>query len=191
MSKFSKQFNVWHVANDKKYRTATLYRKALCKKFRNWKSPEDYFELLKQVMSLKDKNEKLKADKQLVVVPKFVADWFEANKHNLEYKVWEYIKNWDEQEENEFKMFMDFNVNNPIQTIFKMLDGYTVEKEKLFYLRNKITRAYLFEDAHDEYFEYFNVKRKEMDRRRKAKFTQSEIDGMDAGSYEQIEVKNG
>lgn len=88
-------------------------------------------------------------------------------------------------------MFMDFNVNNPIQTIFKMLDGYTVEKEKLFYLRNKITRAYLFEDAHDEYFEYFNVKRKEMDRRRKAKFTQSEIDGMDAGSYEQIEVKNG
>lgn len=142
-----------------------------------------------------DKMKDWQPPKPLVVVPQYVADWFDINQDDIDGNIKALTINinrnpksgWSEMDE----WFMYFP-NKPIETLISMkLYGYTVEKEKLFYLRNKITRAYLFEDAHDEYFEYFNVKRKEMDRRRKAKFTQSEIDGMDAGSYEQIEVKNG
>lgn len=142
-----------------------------------------------------DKMKDWQPPKPLVVVPQYVADWFDINQDDIDGNIKALTINinrnpksgWSEMDE----WFMYFP-NKPIETLISMkLYGYTVEKEKFFYLRNKITRAYLFEDAHDEYFEYFNVKRKEMDRRRKAKFTQSEIDGMDAGSYEQIEVKNG
>ncbi len=132
--------------------------------------------------------------KPLVVVPEFVADWFEENKHDLEFIVWQYINHWDNQEENEFKTFMDFNVNNPIQTIFKMIDGYTVEKEQLFYLKSKMTgrylRSYTGLGMDDTTLRY-----EEVDDRRACgfgggtTFTQTEIDKLSIGSYEQIEVK--
>ncbi|MGR5844889.1 phage protein [Streptococcus pneumoniae] len=34
---------------------------------------------------------------QPVKVKKFVADWYEANKDNLDYNIWEYIYEWDNQ----------------------------------------------------------------------------------------------
>lgn len=137
-----------------------------------------------------------KYDKQLVVVPKFVAEWFEENKHDLEYKVWQYINHWDEQEENEFKAFMDFNVNNPIQTIFKMLDGYTVEKEKLYLLkhieissRDTTINCYLTHTFTPPFIGHTNFsKGYDMSDVKECHFTQSEIDDMASGSYERIEV---
>ena len=35
---------------------------------------------------------------QKVVVPQFVADWYEKHKDNLEYDIWEYILHWGKQQ---------------------------------------------------------------------------------------------
>ena len=59
------------------------------------------------------------------------------------------------------------------------LDGYTVEKPQLFYLDNKITGMYLSSDG-KEFYEHHKI--------HGFKFTQAEIDSMETGSYEQIEV---
>lgn len=67
-----------------------------------------------------------------------------------------------------------------------ILDGYTVAKEKRFYLKNKLTGLYLYEN--DEGFS-------ECERGSinwalyKTEFTQQETDSMETGSYEQIEVE--
>ena len=74
------------------------------------------------------------------------------------------------------------------------ITGYTVEKEKLFYLKSKMTgrylRSYTGLGMDDTTLRY-----EEVDDRRacgfggETTFTQSEIDDMEVGSYEQIEVK--
>ena len=63
------------------------------------------------------------------------------------------------------------------------LDGYTIEKPQLFYLREKNTNYYLnksknngLELVPNPYFDEDN------------QFTKQEIDSMETGSYEQIEV---
>lgn len=68
------------------------------------------------------------------------------------------------------------------------LDGYTVEKSQLFYLKNKMTRKYLRKSKHtkDDWNEDFD---RAETVNNKTKFTQQEIDSMQTGSYEQIEVE--
>ncbi|EPR8280738.1 DUF1642 domain-containing protein [Listeria monocytogenes] len=80
------------------------------------------------------KESKIKS--KVPVVPQFVADWYEDNKDDLEYKIWEYIRNWDEQDcYSNFYDFMDYDYNEPIETILKMQYGYEVEKEQLYYVQ--------------------------------------------------------
>ncbi|EME7143100.1 DUF1642 domain-containing protein [Enterococcus faecium] len=81
-------------------------------------------------------NTVLKLDEpQKPVVPKFVAEWFEENKDDLEFAIWELcvdsygsakqgMLNWIQQSEN-----------NPIETLIRMKDGYEVEKEPLYYVK--------------------------------------------------------
>lgn len=66
------------------------------------------------------------------------------------------------------------------------LEGYTVEKPQLFYLKNNITGMYLYKKALGGYGEdpSSSIKYLTDD----FKFTQQEIDSMETGSYEQIEV---
>ena len=67
------------------------------------------------------------------VVPQFVADWYEENKDDLEYSIWNYMYSWDSQEDSEFKNWFDHAKNNPLQTIINMHQfGYEVEKEKRY-----------------------------------------------------------
>ncbi|MEG1045894.1 DUF1642 domain-containing protein, partial [Carnobacterium sp.] len=68
------------------------------------------------------------------------------------------------------------------------LDGYTVEKPQLFYLKNKLTGKYLRKSKHtkDDWNE--DIDRVETVNN-KTKFTQQEIDSMQTGSYEQIKVE--
>ncbi len=75
-----------------------------------------------------------------------------------------------------------------------MKDGYTVEKPQLFYLKNKITgkylRSYTGLSMDDTTFRYEEVK----DERvggfgGGTTFTQQEIDSLETGSYEIIEVE--
>ena len=73
------------------------------------------------------------------VVPQYVADWYEERKEELNESIWEYLANWDEQENDDFKRWM-FNVhkNGAIITLVNMHQfGYTVEKEARYTVRLK------------------------------------------------------
>ena len=72
------------------------------------------------------------------VVPHFVADWYEKNKTNLEYNIWEYIYNWDKQNVSQIKTWFDYSSNKPLQTLINMKQfGYEVEKEKRYLVKFK------------------------------------------------------
>ena len=71
------------------------------------------------------------------------------------------------------------------------LDGYTVEKPQLFYLKNKLTTSYLALDINTGYYEHWGeeIIPKLLNKQGyKTSFTKQEIDSMQTGSYEQIEV---
>lgn len=90
----------------------------------------DTLEVLKDLRQLDEQ--------QKVVVPQFVADWYEENKTNLEYNIWEYIYNWDKQDVSQIKGWFDYSSNKPLQTLINMKQfGYTIEKEKLFRVEMK------------------------------------------------------
>lgn len=70
------------------------------------------------------------------------------------------------------------------------LDGYTVEKPQLFYLKNKIK----LEDVGSDLIGYLNLFLTNdgyltSNINRAKKFTQEEIDSMQTGNYEKIEVE--
>ncbi|EOB3422007.1 TPA: DUF1642 domain-containing protein [Enterococcus faecium] len=70
------------------------------------------------------------------VVPQFVADWFEEHKRDLDYNIWEYIREWGQQDRfSDFHQWFDKEPNNPIEILIRMKDGYEVEKEQLYYVR--------------------------------------------------------
>ena len=128
-------------------------------------------------------------DKPLVVVPQIIADAIESipdyysaygaiklidiklTEFPLENEDWKYVHDW---------IFVDDNANKFVKAY---LDGYTVEKEKKYYLCEKNTGYYLTKKSDtlklvvNPYFDETN------------EFTQSEIDKLNIGSYEQIEVE--
>lgn len=74
---------------------------------------------------------------QKVKVPQFVADWYENNKDNFEYNLWEYLTDWEEQEPSNFKNWINYE-NNAFQTLVNMHQfGYEVEKEKRYLVKAK------------------------------------------------------
>ena len=54
-----------------------------------------WWEDVKEIFEQLDEPEKVK-------VPQFVADWYEKKKHDLNHYIWDYIYNWNHQEESEF-----------------------------------------------------------------------------------------
>ncbi|HGF8040266.1 TPA: DUF1642 domain-containing protein [Enterococcus faecium] len=76
---------------------------------------------------------------QKPVVPKFVADWFEDNKHALDLAIFTKIRELDGKRyphETDFENWLDNAENNPIETLIRMKDGYEVEKEPLWAIKN-------------------------------------------------------
>ena len=104
---------------------------------------------------------------QKPVVPQFVADWYEENKDNLEFNIFDYVYRFDQNAGFDFKdWFDDFNTK-PIQTLVNMHQfGYEVEKEKRYLVKMKditISTRYLkyntqsanwFLSGHEEAFPY-------------------------------------
>lgn len=83
-----------------------------------------------------------------VVVPQFVADWYEEHKDNLEYNIWDWMKYNLEPKKREnviFSQWLGKTVNNPVETLIKMkLFGYEVEKEKQYLVKFKgLNRRYI------------------------------------------------
>ncbi|WP_270997862.1 DUF1642 domain-containing protein [Listeria seeligeri] len=77
------------------------------------------------------KNYKQISDDTTPTVPGCVAKWFEENKTDLEYSIWEYIYDFGENGENsnDFFSFMNNTDNKPLETLIMMQYGYYVEKE--------------------------------------------------------------
>ncbi|HFC9129986.1 TPA: DUF1642 domain-containing protein, partial [Enterococcus faecium] len=78
------------------------------------------------------------SEPQKLVVPKFVAEWFEENRHALDLAIFIAIRGLDEEEwphKTDFENWLDVSKNKPIETLIRMKDGYEVEKEPLYYVR--------------------------------------------------------
>lgn len=103
--------------------------------------------LSKQILNVKllDQYDVIKLIEQLdepqkPVVPQFVADWYEENKDEFEYNLWDWISSKDEPEKihSEFAFWVNDVDNNPIQTLVNMHQfGYEVEKEKRYLVKMK------------------------------------------------------
>lgn len=76
------------------------------------------------------------------VVPQFVADWYKKHKNSLEFSIFDYVYQFDRNEESDLKnWFNDINTN-PFQTLVNMHQfGYEVEKEKRYTVRIKNIRS--------------------------------------------------
>ena len=85
------------------------------------------------------------------VTPQFVADWYEKNKDDFEYSVWEYILRWNSQEKSDFYEWMNHANNKPLQTLVNMHQfGYKVEEEKRYIVVMKETKQPLYYNAWDK-----------------------------------------
>ncbi|WP_049473914.1 DUF1642 domain-containing protein [Streptococcus parasanguinis] len=89
---------------------------------------------------------------QKVTIPQFVADWYEEHKSDLDYELWDYVSDWEDQKPSEFKE--GFNKSDKaFQTLVNMHQfGYTIEKEKRYLVKMKGLRedtSYLNYDSID------------------------------------------
>lgn len=86
---------------------------------------------------LKDAD-KIRRELNRPVVKQFVADWYEKHKNSLEFNMFDYVYQFDQNEESDLKdWFNDINTK-PLQTLVNMHQfGYTVEEEKRYYIRLK------------------------------------------------------
>ncbi|UHU66128.1 DUF1642 domain-containing protein [Lactococcus garvieae] len=135
--------------------------------------------------------EKYETDQQqaLPVVPEDVAEWIEI----LKTKGLKPLKNPETYGETGFTEEKLQNIvfwisEHQEDYMRAWLDGYTVEKPQLFYLKNKLTTSYLELDKTNDYFHHTMNPAPYYDMTRKSQFTQQEIDSMQTGSYEKIEV---
>ncbi len=81
-------------------------------------------------------------NKELVPeVPQYVADWYEENKDNLDYNLWNYIMDWEDQEDDVFKNWFN-NSKEAFKTIINMHQfGYKINKEKRYLVKMKNLRS--------------------------------------------------
>lgn len=90
-------------------------------------------------------------------VPQYVIDWYEENKGNLDYNLWNYIMDWEDTEEDSFKRWVN-NSKDAFQTIINMHQfGYKNKEEKKYLVKLIQGGQYLHTDHSGEtYFTAFN-----------------------------------
>ena len=74
-----------------------------------------------------------------VYVPEYVAVWFEENKHALDLAIFTKIRELDDTKyphDTDFENWLDNAENKPIETLIRMKDGYEVEKEPVWAIKN-------------------------------------------------------
>lgn len=88
-----------------------------------------------------------------VEVPQYVIDWYEENKGNLDYNLWNYIMDWEDTEEDSFKRWVN-NSKDAFQTIINMHQfGYSIKKEKKYLVKLIHGGQYLYTETFgDTYF---------------------------------------
>lgn len=81
-------------------------------------------------------------EREKVTVPQFVADWYEKNKNNLDYNIWNYVYEWENQEEDEFRNWFNHS-SEAFQTLINMHQfGYEIEEEKRYLVKMKGISGY-------------------------------------------------
>ena len=94
-----------------------------------------------------------------VVVKKFIANWYEKNKYNLEFNMWDYVYRFDYQEDTSFKEWFNDSKTEPFKTLVNMHQfGYKVE-ENLYVVKFKgikAGKAHLNYDSKDKVWYFDN-----------------------------------
>lgn len=174
--------------------------------YKNWRSNEDFQELSEKLDDTIDaldiarnsrdeferEYKKLKSQLQhqdLLIVPSFVAEWYEEHKDDLDYAIYSLCEESDSGELTEFESWFDIGSNQPILTLARMKDGYKIKEEQKFYLKNKLTDMYLYKKPLGGYGEEptNSIKNLTDD----FKFTQKEINGMDVQGYDKKDEYRG
>ena len=121
----------------------------------------------------------------LPFVPECVAEFITKVKKADNNLTFAFNSKFDECPAKYWNEAIVWRLNNPDEFARAWLDGYTVEKPKLFYLREKNTNYYLnksknngLELVPNPYFDEDN------------QFTKQEIDSMQTGSYELVPVED-
>ena len=75
---------------------------------------------------------------QIIKVPAFVAEWFEENEHNLNFAIFELCEAGKAPVDlseglTDFEKW--FYLNQDIETLVRMVDGYEVEEELKYYVQ--------------------------------------------------------
>ena len=131
----------------------------------------------------------------LPVVPECVAEFITKVKKADNNLTFAFNSKFDECPAKYWNEAIVWRLNNPDEFARAWLDGYTVEKPQLFYLRDELTGQFLAKDNQfkdrDRYFFWTGEDplTHSIGTAWKLSFTQSEIDSMQTGSYEQIEVE--
>lgn len=82
--------------------------------------------------------DKIRQELNKPVIPKFVANWYEEHKGDLEYNIWECLYDWHNQKDDDFKKWMNNSSNKTFQTLVNMHQfGYTVEEEHKYNVKFK------------------------------------------------------
>lgn len=99
---------------------------------------------------------------QKPVVLQFVADWYEENKDDFEFNVWNWIAFKGEPknlENKEFDNWINDGEGDPIQTLVNMHQfGYEVEKEKRYLVKIRATKHCFAKDGNRKI--YFSLAHK-------------------------------
>ena len=125
----------------------------------------------------------------LPVVPECVAEFIDDARGNL--SLYGALSSISDNKNNELNNWV-FREAHQNLFVRAWLDGYTVEKPQLFYLKNKIE----LEDVGSDLIGYLNLFLTNggyltNNINRAKKFTQSEIESMETGSYELVPVEDG
>ena len=133
-------------------------------------------------------------DKQFVKVPQIVADFIEVRKGEL--KLYGAFKEIEECYGGELYNWVFQKLNGQDLFARAWLDGYTVEKEKKYILKHidlseqyKDKSFYLARSRYAKLKHEIYSKEADMSKIKQCHFTQTEIDKLNIGSYEKIEVK--
>ena len=192
--------NIEHPIGDTKYYAAVHVKTLIAQ------ADEEYQELFDKYSNLNDSYEKevirssklesqianLKSQLQqqaLPVVPDCVAEWISEDIENntVVEDILTIIITSDDKDLKEYGLWIK---KNPVTYVIARTLGYTVEKPQLFYLKSKSLLENEGESEEPDVDElYLNAKGNLVIYKGDAKkFTQSEIDSMQTGSHEQIEV---
>lgn len=110
-------------------------------------------------------------EREKVIVPQFVANWYEKHKYNFEFYIWDYVYGFDMQEDTSFKEWFDDPKTEPFKILVNMHQfGYEVEKERRYRVNLKngqpLLKAYLGKALYfsqDIAIERYKVTRKELE----------------------------